>query len=81
MTGMRARRKRLVGLTYLVLAAVAIAIAVLIFTIIIQPGGTVAGDDAGSIASGILLGLSVAFIVGAVIEFITAHRYARIGAS
>lgn len=61
-----ARRRRFVGLTYLVLAAAALAVAVL-FAVI---GAT--------LPAGGLAGFSLALICTAVFEFAQAAKYARL---
>lgn len=69
MTGMWSRwaaRRRLAGLAFLTGAAVAIAVAVLVFTIELAPlvGGLVA--------------FALVLIVHALFEFYEAHKYARL---
>lgn len=69
MTGMwrrLARRRRVVGLTYLTLAAVAMAIAVLMFTI------------GAGLVSGFLGVITAALVVTAGVEFARAARYERL---
>lgn len=63
-----ARRHRLIGLTFLSITAVAIAVAVLLFT-------TNHPYWAGAFA-----GVGVGFIAHAGVAFFMAHRYTQIGA-
>ncbi len=70
MTGMWrrwARRRRIVGLGYLTLSAVTIAIAFLVYTTGTLP------------VAGLLAGFALALILNAVFEFAQAARYARLG--
>lgn len=62
----RARRRRIVGLIYLTLAAVALAIAVLLYTI------------GALLLCAIFLGCTPALAIGAITEFIMAAKYARL---
>lgn len=61
-----AARRRLVGLGFLTLAAVAIAIAVIAFTIDLAP------------LVGALVAFAMVLIVHAGFEFYEAHKYARL---
>ena len=61
-----ARVRRLIGLTYLTIAAVALAIAVLVFTL------------GYGIVAGTLTGISIMFTAAAAIEFFMAAKYIRI---
>ena len=61
-----ARRRRLVGLTYLTLAAIALAVAVLIWSV------------GASVMAGLLTLAVVALLVLAVIEFAYARKYSRL---
>lgn len=70
MTGMWARwarRRRIVGLIYLILTAVATAVAFVLY---------ITGDTA---ACGVLAGFALALTISAVFEFVQAARYARLG--